>query len=49
MRQCVVGDTRYLLVEETEIISKSVGYFVTTQFEGLVGGAYTSFSQGNAE
>ena len=49
-------NTLYLLAEETEIVSTSVKVlllrlcsFVTTQFERLLGGIYTSYSQGKAE
>ena len=41
-----------LLVEETDIVSTSVKVFcrfVTTQSVRLVGGTYTSFSEGKAE
>ena len=41
-----------LLVEETDIVSTSVKvfcWFVTTQSVRLVGGTYTSFSEGKAE
>ena len=41
-----------LLVEETDIVSTSVKvfcWFVTTQSVRLVGGTYTSFSEGKAK